>query len=60
VFHLFRELGGEDYTLPSIQNKPESQQLYSVGAALRGRPCVEFNRGAATEGRPYSYAQFKT
>jgi hypothetical protein len=25
-----------------------------VGAALRGRPCAEFNGGAATEGRPYS------
>jgi len=31
----------------------------AVGAALRGRPCVEFSRrntsaGAATEGPPYS------
>ncbi len=26
----------------------------TVGAALRGRPCVEFNAGAATEGRPYT------
>jgi len=29
----------------------------TVGAALRGRPCVEFTRGAATEGRPYSTFQ---
>jgi len=26
----------------------------TVGAALRGRPSVEFHEGAATEGRPYS------
>jgi len=26
----------------------------TVGAALRGRPCVELDTGAATEGRPYS------
>jgi len=26
----------------------------TVGAALRGRPCVGFSQGAATEGRPYS------
>jgi len=26
----------------------------TVGAALRGRPCAEIKRGAATEGRPYS------
>jgi len=26
----------------------------TVGAALRGRPCVEFNRGAVMEGRAYS------
>jgi hypothetical protein len=26
----------------------------AVGAALRGRPSLEFDAGAATEGRPYS------
>src|SRR6185503_18947948 len=26
----------------------------TVGAALRGRPSIEFHAGAATEGRPYS------
>ena len=26
----------------------------TVGAALRGRPCVDFRAGAATEGRPYN------
>jgi len=29
-----------------------------VGAALRGRPSHRFHAGAATEGRPYKYAQF--
>ena len=26
----------------------------TVGTALRGRPLIEFYKGAATEGRPYS------
>jgi len=31
----------------------------TVGAALRGRPSVEFDTGAATEGRPYSYPEYR-
>src|ERR1044072_8389241 len=42
---LFRDLGGEDYTLPSIQNKYESRQhLASSGSRDAYRSAVEILR----------------
>ena len=40
--------------LPLILLVTYATLAFFVGAALRGRPCVEFHAGAATEGRPYS------